>query len=242
MIRGGNTYRIISDHLGSPRIVADTTTGQIIQLIEYDEFGNILSDTNPGFQPFGFAGGIYDQDTKLVRFGARDYDPETGRWTAKDPIYFAGGDTNLYGYVQNNPVNYIDPLGLINPVKAVVALANAANAGRLYASGSLKLMAATGAGATGVGAPAGVGAALLGGWNVSSAASAQERAMQQWSEALQEDWSDASWRNLKGLLPAGQHIDDPCEPTIREFLKINIMVLEMGQNHIGMLLKKSERY
>ncbi len=121
--------------------------------------------------------------------------------------------------VQNNPVNYIDPLGLINPVKAVVALANAANAGRLYASGSLKLMAATGAGATGVGAPAGVGAALLGGWNVSSAASAQERAMQQWSEALQEDWSDASWRNLKGLLPAGQHIDDPCEPTIREFLK-----------------------
>jgi RHS repeat-associated protein len=71
-----------------------------------------LSDTNPGFQPFGFAGGIYDNDTKLVRFGARDYDPVTGRWTAKDPIYFAGGDTNLYGYVQNNPVNFIDPSGL----------------------------------------------------------------------------------------------------------------------------------
>ncbi|GAX61501.1 Rhs family protein [Candidatus Scalindua japonica] len=113
MIKGGNTYRIISDHLGSPRIIADTTTGQIVQLIEYDEFGIILSDTNPGFQPFGFAGGIYDQDTGLVRFGARDYDPETGRWTAKDPILFAGGDTNLYGYVFSDPVNFVDPDGRI---------------------------------------------------------------------------------------------------------------------------------
>ena len=56
-----------------------------------------MSDTNPGFQPFGFGGGLYDQDTKLLRFGARDYNPVNGRWTAKDPILFAGGDTNLYG-------------------------------------------------------------------------------------------------------------------------------------------------
>jgi len=113
MIKGGNTYRLVSDHLGSPRIVIDTITGQIVQRIEYDEFGNILSDTNPGFQPFGFAGGIYDQDTKIVRFGAREYDPTIGRWTAKDPILFAGGDTNLYGYVLNDPVNFVDPWGLV---------------------------------------------------------------------------------------------------------------------------------
>jgi len=62
-------------------------------------------------QPFGFARGLYDRDTKLVRFGARDYDPEVARWTAKDPILFQGGDTNLYGYVLNDPVNFIDPLG-----------------------------------------------------------------------------------------------------------------------------------
>jgi RHS repeat-associated protein len=59
----------------------------------------ITADTNPGFQPFGFAGGLYDVDTGLTRFGARDYDAFTGRWTSKDPIRFAGGDANLYGYV-----------------------------------------------------------------------------------------------------------------------------------------------
>ena len=74
----------------------------------YDVFGRVIFDDNPGFQPFGFAGGLYDPDTQLTRFGARDYDAQTGRWTAKDPIRFAGGDTNLYGYVVNDPVN-IDP-------------------------------------------------------------------------------------------------------------------------------------
>lgn len=64
------------------------------------------------FQPFGFAGGIYDQHTKLTRFGARDYDAETGRWTAKDPIGFEGGDSNFYGYVAANPIMFIDPEGL----------------------------------------------------------------------------------------------------------------------------------
>jgi hypothetical protein len=42
----------------------------------------------------------------------RDYDPETGRWTSKDPILFNGADTNLYGYVMQDPVNFIDPIGL----------------------------------------------------------------------------------------------------------------------------------
>jgi RHS repeat-associated protein len=62
--------------------------------------------------PFGFAGGLHDRDTGLVRFGARDYDPVIGRWTAKDPIDFAGGDANLYGYVGNDPITFVDPLGL----------------------------------------------------------------------------------------------------------------------------------
>src|SRR5690606_1881517 len=95
MIKNGTAYRIISDHLGSPRLVTNSATGEIAQRIDYDEFGNVIQDTNPGFQPFGFAGGLYDTDTALVRFGARDYSAEIGRWTAKDAMRFYGGDTNL---------------------------------------------------------------------------------------------------------------------------------------------------
>jgi|GEM_PF-614797 len=113
MIKGGNTYRIISDHLGSPRLVINLADGSIAQRMDYDEFGNVLQDTNPGFQPFGFAGGLYEAATGLVRFGARDYDAESGRWTARDPIGFSGGDTNLYGYVFSDPVNWIDSNGLM---------------------------------------------------------------------------------------------------------------------------------
>ncbi len=87
-------------------------SGNIIKKIDYDSFGNILNDSNPAFTiPFGFAGGLHDRDTGLVRFGFRDYDPETGRWTAKDPIGFAGGDVNLYGYCVGDPVNWVDPFG-----------------------------------------------------------------------------------------------------------------------------------
>jgi RHS repeat-associated protein len=112
MVSGGVTYRIFSDQVGSPRLVVNSSTGAITEQINYDEFGNVISDTNPGFQPFGFAGGLYDQDTKLVRFGARDYEPSVGRWTAKDPIRFASGDSNLYGYVLDDPLNRIDLSGL----------------------------------------------------------------------------------------------------------------------------------
>ena len=114
MIREGTAYRIISDHLGSPRKVVDTGNGEVVQQMRYDSFGNVTEDTNPGFQPFGFAGGIYDQDTGLIRFGARDYDPETGRWTAKDPIRFDGDGPNLYGYVLSDPINRLDVWGLFS--------------------------------------------------------------------------------------------------------------------------------
>jgi RHS repeat-associated protein len=124
MVKGGHTYRLITDHLGSPRLVIDTVTGHIVQRLHYDSFGQVIFDDNPGFQPFGFAGGLYDPDTRLTRFGARDYDAEIGRWTAKDPIRFAGGDTNLYGYVLNDPVNWIDPTGLfLDTVADAVSIA-----------------------------------------------------------------------------------------------------------------------
>ena len=111
MIKGGITYRLVTDHVGSVRLVVDAATGAVAQRIDYDEFGRVVLDTNLGFQPFGFAGGLYDPETGLVRFGARDYDAVTGRWTAKDPLLFEGGDTNLYTYALSDPVNTVDPTG-----------------------------------------------------------------------------------------------------------------------------------
>jgi RHS repeat-associated protein/uncharacterized repeat protein (TIGR01451 family) len=108
---GGSRYFLAYDQVGSLRVVSDSS-GYVVKQVEYDTFGNIISDSNPAFEiPFGFAGGLHDRDINLVRFGSRDYDPETGRWTAKDPIGFAGGDTDLYGYCLNDPVNWIDPYG-----------------------------------------------------------------------------------------------------------------------------------
>jgi RHS repeat-associated protein len=117
MTRNGVTYRLISDHLGSVRLVVDTATGIVAQRLDYDEWGNVSQNTNPGFQPFGFAGGLYETQTGLVRFGARDYDPNIGRWLLKDPTRFGGGDFGLYTYATGDPVNRLDPSGLF-PIPA----------------------------------------------------------------------------------------------------------------------------
>ncbi|MCG8550419.1 MAG: hypothetical protein MI799_08465 [Desulfobacterales bacterium] len=112
MTRNGATYYPAFDQAGTLKAVADAS-GNVVKQVEYDTFGNVINDTAPEFTvPLGFAGGLYDPDTGLVRFGFRDYDPDTGRWTAKDPIFFAGGDTDLYGYVLNDPINFVDPEGL----------------------------------------------------------------------------------------------------------------------------------
>jgi RHS repeat-associated protein len=115
----GETYRIFSDHLGSPRVIVHAQTGVVVQRMDFHAFGETIQDSNPGWQPFGFAGGLYDPDTGLIRFGARDYDPQAGRWTTKDPILFRGRQTNIYSYSAADPVNFSDPSGLV-PVDVVL--------------------------------------------------------------------------------------------------------------------------
>ena len=89
------------------------TTTAVAQRISYGPFGETtyeIGDDN--LHPFAYAGGMYDAATQLYRFGARDYDPRIGRWTAKDPIRWEGGQCNLYEYVGGDAVNGVDPSGL----------------------------------------------------------------------------------------------------------------------------------
>jgi len=86
----------------------------VIKEIVYDPFGGIIADSNPGFRiPIGFAGGLHDRDLSFVRFGWRDYDTFTDRWTAPDPLGDKGGDPDWYGYCLDDPVNGNDPFGLL---------------------------------------------------------------------------------------------------------------------------------
>lgn len=114
MIMNGVTYQIISDQVGTPLMIVNTGSGQVVATFNFDEFGNLVSQTGSVSLPYGFAGGLQDVDTGLVLFGARAYDPKTGRFISKDPLLFVGGQTNLYGYSINDPINFIDrrePLG-----------------------------------------------------------------------------------------------------------------------------------
>ena len=154
--------------LGSVRLVVNAQTGVIVQRMDYDEWGRVIQDTNPGFQPFGFAGGMYDADTGLVRFGARDYDPETGRWTARDPILFKSGQENLYVYCRNDPVNFVDPAGLdgMDTAGSVLGEAGAIEGTEVCLGGTvlLLILAPETGGASLLLVPFTLGGACAGGW------------------------------------------------------------------------------
>lgn len=95
-------------------MVVNVMSGEVVERTDYDEYGNILERSEiPTWsgQPFAYAGGLYDSQIKLIRFGARDYDAQIGRWTCKDPIGFGGGVSNLYEYVINDPINLFDISG-----------------------------------------------------------------------------------------------------------------------------------
>lgn len=116
VLRGGNVYYVHADHLGTPRAVMDDT-GAIIWRWESDPFGSGLPDGDVDGDGvlftlnLRFPGQYYDQETGLHYNYFRYYDPRLGRYLTSDPLGLAGG-MNTYAYVLNNPLNFIDPLGL----------------------------------------------------------------------------------------------------------------------------------
>jgi RHS repeat-associated protein len=123
MLRNGNTYKVVKTHLGSVKMIVNADTGSVEQVMDYDAGGNVVADSNPGFQSFGFAGGIWDAESQLTHFGYRDYDAASGTWTSKDPSRLAGG-INVYAYAWSDPVDHIDVSGKL-PIRAASRIAGA---------------------------------------------------------------------------------------------------------------------
>ena len=95
--KNGEVYYYHADGLGS--IVALTDGGgKVAQSYEYGAFGGLHDRMNAIKQPYAFTGREYDSETGLYYYRARYYDAEVGRFISRDPIGFAGGDVNLYGY------------------------------------------------------------------------------------------------------------------------------------------------
>jgi len=122
-IRNGKAFFYHKDHLGS--VVAITNdAGEVTQKNQYSSFGKILSIKNNDRQEIGieeaieksfaYTGREWDEEIALYYYRARHYDPIEGRFMQKDPIGLDAGDPNVYRYVQNNTINFADPLGLLS--------------------------------------------------------------------------------------------------------------------------------
>ena len=103
-------HYVHADHLGSPHKMTDANQALVWDAV-YTPFGQVHSITGTATNNQRFPGQYADAETGFNYNYFRDYDPTTGRYIESDPIGINGG-LNLYGYVEGNPVNYIDPSGL----------------------------------------------------------------------------------------------------------------------------------
>ena len=112
MKQGGQIYLFHNDHLGTPQQMTDIN-GTVVWSARYDSFGKAELDVVSTItNNLRFPGQYYDEETGLHYNFHRFYDPEVGRYLRVDPVGLNFGDMNLYRYVRNNPINFIDPQGL----------------------------------------------------------------------------------------------------------------------------------
>ena len=110
MVESPKTYYFINDHLGSSQQLVDKDR-QVVWQGAYSPFGSLDVVVNRVSNNFRFPGQYFDSETGLHYNWHRFYDPDTGRYISADPIGLQGG-INLYAYVRNDPVNWVDPWGL----------------------------------------------------------------------------------------------------------------------------------
>ena len=119
MKRGGATYFYQRDGLGSIASLSNSA-GNKVRTYRYDSFGKVIAETGTLENPYIYTGRERDAETGLYYYRARYYDPQIGRFLSEDPIGFAGVDVNLYRYVANNPINFIDPSGLFEFIRGAL--------------------------------------------------------------------------------------------------------------------------
>ncbi len=110
-LRSSTTSYYEADGLGSVTSLT-SSAGALANTYTYDSYGNLTTSSGSVSNPFSYTGREFDSETGLYYFRARYYDPTTGKFIGEDPIEFAGGDSNLYRYSFNGPVNLDDPSGL----------------------------------------------------------------------------------------------------------------------------------
>jgi len=105
---GGRSSYLGKDVMGSVRS-ASGDLGSIEDRYEYDAFGKPYKGDLSGGMNLGYTGKPYDTATGLYNYGYRDYKPQAARFTTVDPIR---DGNNWFAYVNNDPVNWVDPWGL----------------------------------------------------------------------------------------------------------------------------------
>jgi RHS repeat-associated protein len=109
-IEGASTYFYVNDHLATPQKMMDVA-GTVVWSADYKPFGEANVNVSTITNNLRFPGQYFDAETGLHYNYFRDYNPVIGRYIEADPIGLTGG-INLFAYVQNNPINFVDPLGL----------------------------------------------------------------------------------------------------------------------------------
>ena len=113
------TFYYTRDHLGSIRELLDYN-GKVYQRYSYSAYGETTiakhrdkSENSFVENPYAYTSRELDHRTGFYYYRSRWYNPNTGRFLSTDLIEFEAGDSNLYRYVANNPINFIDPYGLL---------------------------------------------------------------------------------------------------------------------------------
>jgi RHS repeat-associated protein len=113
MVRGGQLYYVLPDHLGRPEMLTDDTGTNVVwraRLAAFDR--HVMLDQVGGYH-LGFPGQYHDSESGFAYNIFRDYDPATGRYLQSDPIGLLGG-TNTYLYARGGPTLLVDPFGLVD--------------------------------------------------------------------------------------------------------------------------------